>query len=243
MLKVFIISLKTAFERRAMMEQKIAKIPELDFEFFDAICKDDSRFLQYAKYWGNEWLTKLYRGKVLTNGEKGCFASHFALWERCIELNHPIVILEDDVCFKSFFLQKILSIPKQYDFIRLMPLFAKRAQLVGGGDIYRAIEGVCGTQGYYLTPLGAKRLVKSAKFWVTPVDNYIDKEYFHRVENLFFSPPLIYEDPLLQSCIDKMDEGEIRGKKVKFLYKIPKEILTFIEGIWRKIYGWKNHQR
>ena len=33
----------------------------------------------------------------LTNGEVGCILSHIKLWKKCIELNQPILILEDDV--------------------------------------------------------------------------------------------------------------------------------------------------
>lgn len=34
-------------------------------------------------------------------GTKGCFASHFLLWNKCIELDEPIVILEHDAVITS----------------------------------------------------------------------------------------------------------------------------------------------
>ena len=32
-----------------------------------------------------------------TKGEVGCVLSHFKLWKKCIELEEPVLILEDDV--------------------------------------------------------------------------------------------------------------------------------------------------
>jgi GR25 family glycosyltransferase involved in LPS biosynthesis len=39
-------------------------------------------------------------GKVLRPGVIGCFYSHYRLWQKCIELNEPICIFEDDVIFE-----------------------------------------------------------------------------------------------------------------------------------------------
>jgi len=33
----------------------------------------------------------------LTPGEQGCFYSHYRLWQKCVELNEPIIIWEDDI--------------------------------------------------------------------------------------------------------------------------------------------------
>jgi hypothetical protein len=38
-------------------------------------------------------------GKLSRPGVVGCFYSHYALWQRCVELNEPIMIFEDDVKF------------------------------------------------------------------------------------------------------------------------------------------------
>lgn len=32
-----------------------------------------------------------------TPGVKGCFYSHYRLWQKCVELNEPIIIWEDDI--------------------------------------------------------------------------------------------------------------------------------------------------
>lgn len=38
-------------------------------------------------------------GKLSRPGVVGCFYSHYALWQKCVELNEPIMIFEDDVKF------------------------------------------------------------------------------------------------------------------------------------------------
>ena len=39
----------------------------------------------------------------MTPGELGCFASHYLLWEKCLELNEPIVVIEDDAQLEECF--------------------------------------------------------------------------------------------------------------------------------------------
>ena len=42
-------------------------------------------------------------------GVLGCFISHFSLWEKCIQLNEPIIILEHDALFLRPLPNNILS--------------------------------------------------------------------------------------------------------------------------------------
>jgi len=44
-------------------------------------------------------LNPLGEHKIRTNGIIGCFLSHFKLWNKCIELNTPIGVLEYDAVF------------------------------------------------------------------------------------------------------------------------------------------------
>ncbi|CCF80089.1 putative lipopolysaccharide biosynthesis protein [Helicobacter bizzozeronii CCUG 35545] len=40
---------------------------------------------------------------MMSMGELGCYASHYSLWQKCIQLHEPIAILEDDVHLKPHF--------------------------------------------------------------------------------------------------------------------------------------------
>jgi GR25 family glycosyltransferase involved in LPS biosynthesis len=50
-----------------------------------------------------------YRDSMRNPGEMGCFDSHYRLWEKCVELNEPIMIFEDDVKFTRAY------IPVEFD--------------------------------------------------------------------------------------------------------------------------------
>lgn len=202
-MKAYIINLSKAEDRRAWMREQILGIQGIEFVFFPAISYEDERFLQYRKHWDCDWLVKLYRGKVLSLGEKACFASHYALWEECVKTQTNILVLEDDIVLNRDFALKIeeLLSQEQPDFLRLMPLFEKKSFEYKKG-IHCSFEGVCGTQGYYLTPKAAKAFIKRASLWFCPVDNYLDKFYAHQIENLFCSPPLISLSSTFESCVD-----------------------------------------
>lgn len=240
MLQAFIINLSQAEERRILMQKQIQKFQEINFVFFNAISIESEEFLSYRPKWDCDVLTKLYRGKALRDGEKACFTSHYALWQKCIELNRPILILEDDVLFLEEFEDKVKSLLKnsQWQFVRLMPLFKKRSIYIED-NIYQALEGVCGTQGYFLTPQAALAFVKKARLWFCPVDNFLDKAYWHGIRTFFFSPPIIAENLALQSCIDSVGvEGSRKMQNTFFGYKITKECLNALEWIWRKCDEW-----
>ena len=43
--------------------------------------------------------TKMQSDLAMSDGERGCAASHLALWRRCVERNGPLLVLEDDLDF------------------------------------------------------------------------------------------------------------------------------------------------
>lgn len=235
-MKAYIINLPQARERKQLMQEQISKIRGVDFVFFDAMSWDEERFQRYRSNWDWDFLTKLYRGRVLSDGEKACYASHFALWEKCVEENEAILIFEDDVIFAENFEETILALDEELGFVRLMAYFQKES-FKFQERIYQTFEDICGTQGYFLTPKAASLFLQKAKIWFCPVDNYMDKTYLHGVRNLFFSPAVISENPNLQSCINR------GGVKIPLYYKISKEFLTFLERSWRLCYGWKNGKK
>ncbi|WP_027327292.1 glycosyltransferase family 25 protein [Helicobacter pametensis] len=234
-MKAYIINLPSASERKQRLKQEISLIEGIDFVFFDAISYRDERFEKYRSYWNWNLLTKLYRGRELTWGEKACFASHYALWERCVQSHEEMLILEDDILFVPDFREKILKITQnqELDFVRLMPLFQKKYFPICDG-IARSFESICGTQGYFLRPRAALSFLKMAKIWFCPVDNYLDKSYLHGVKNLFCQPPIISENQEFQSCVDS--EGGDRKSPIAFGYKISKECLNALEFVWRSCY-------
>jgi len=96
-------------------------------------------------------------------GVMGCFYSHFRLWEKCIELNEPIMVFEDDVIFTRTYN------PVEFDDV-LITVFGNQKKsakyyhyLTDPTGAPRA-EGywqasMPGTVGYAIKPHAAKKLV------------------------------------------------------------------------------------
>ncbi|MCH4614497.1 glycosyltransferase family 25 protein [Helicobacter pylori] len=129
-------------------------------------------------------------GKRMGFGELGCYASHYSLWQKCIELNEAICILEDDIIIKERFKESLefcYQHINELGYIRLMHLeenVAKQKTPVKGvSQILNFKDGI-GTQGYVLAPKAAQKLLKySAKEWVMPIDCVMDRHYWHGVKN------------------------------------------------------------
>ncbi|WP_120952408.1 glycosyltransferase family 25 protein [Helicobacter sp. L8] len=127
-------------------------------------------------------------------GQLGCFASHFLLWQECVKLQKPIIVLEDDVLPTFDFYEKCaLSLEAintgQAQVVRLFSLYFKHHQIKSALTHYFdwifSPYGGMGTQGYILSPQGAQKLLKACPpQWVLPVDTYMDAHYTHHAKTL-----------------------------------------------------------
>lgn len=120
------------------------------------------------------------KSRITRPGVLGCFYSHYRLWQKCIELDEPIFIFEDDVIFIRPY------IPVEFNEVLIVAL---------GKDLYRTkLEGVynnpdCnppaaqqfgrtsmpGAVGYGITPKAAMKLVETYSKTVLPADNAINQ--------------------------------------------------------------------
>ncbi len=127
-------------------------------------------------------------------GQLGCFASHFLLWQECIKLQKPIIVLEDDVLPTFDFYEKChLSLEAIHtglaQVVRFFSLDMKRHHIrytiTRHFDWIFSPAGGMGTQGYMLSPQGAQTLLEHCPpQWVLPVDTYMDAHYAHHVKTL-----------------------------------------------------------
>jgi GR25 family glycosyltransferase involved in LPS biosynthesis len=116
-----------------------------------------------------------YRDSMQNPGVMGCFDSHYRLWEKCVELNEPIMIFEDDVKFTRAY------IPVEFDEV-LITVFGNPTK---SAKYYHYLtdplgepraEGywqasMPGTPGYAIKPLAAKKLVDMYRNTYLPSDN------------------------------------------------------------------------
>jgi len=103
------------------------------------------------------------------------FLSHHSLWEKCIEINEPVIILEHDAVFVNqippFFVHKIVNIGK--------PSYGRynRPPLLGENPLVSK-KYLPGAHGYYVEPAGAKELIKKAEKYAAPTDVFINLDHF-----------------------------------------------------------------
>ena len=121
------------------------------------------------------------------SAEMGCFASHYLLWEKCVEVDEPIMILEDDVEFCApvlpLKLKEIIHLGK--------PHFQRNIEVMsavpnGHQEAYYPFNSLVGTHAYGITPLAAKKLIDAAhKIVIRPTDVFISSRTY---DILFYLP-------------------------------------------------------
>ncbi len=81
--------------------------------------------LKMLDSWSAGYYALKFLGKSMSIGELGCYASHYALWRRCVALQEPICVLEDDVGLQSNFFESLDFLEKEISnlgYARLMCL-------------------------------------------------------------------------------------------------------------------------
>lgn len=170
----------------------------------------------------------------------GCFASHYLLWQKCIELNQGIIVLEDDAIIHSNFLEAlefISSDKNHFEFLWLSPPApAKRNQK--GKMIYSLdkIEITCykegwgNATGYFITPKSAKKLLDYCEEWILDVDIMMERYWENKVDYLALSPFCVEPDLSKESNIPvdkKQGKRSLIVKIKRELYKVQDTIKKF----------------
>lgn len=119
-------------------------------------------------------------GKASMPGVIGCFYSHYALWRKCVDLNQPIMIFEDDVKFFRGWQ------PVDWDDVLVLSL-GKSSFLSDPWKTYLETPSgnpqpitwrsfsMPGASGYAIKPHAAKSLVKFYSKFFYPADNAINQ--------------------------------------------------------------------
>lgn len=244
-MKTFIISLKKSLERRQLMQNSLNDMG-IEFTFFDAIDGSQEKFLHNNKAVPHK--TKKRFGYSLTDGEIACYASHYLMWEKCVELNETILILEDNgtftdteqfkACFPLF--EKIAD---KYDFIKLGGSHHSSKKSVKTHlleavtpeiNLIRYSKRNAGTVGYLITPNAAKQFLKNSDEFLEAVDNFIEKPWRHSIKAYCFQPNLLIR---VSSTIPSIIGLNRKNKKqIKSSHRLYKEIYKAYEKIQYKLY-------
>lgn len=221
-MKIFIVNLKKAEDKRYAMQAQLEKLGITNYEFIEAI---------YGADLSSEFMTENvydYPDCALTPGEIGCALSHIHIYRRMIKENLPYaIILEDDIVLPNDFVELLQNIPNSID----SPI-SKVITLGEANKIntlkkfftfkeyreYTAVTAFC-TYAYVINLAAAKALSQN----LLPI-RYEADMFIHFRENGWleqfhvFYPQYIYpiEEYAIQS--DLMEEREVLKKK-RHVYK------------------------
>lgn len=115
-------------------------------------------------------------------GVIGCGLSHIALWQRCVDLGEPIVVMEDDIgalintdAKRAKVRAAFAAMPSadlHYASIINLPM-CSRSRCQGDWCDIASRWDHFGTQMYYITPFAAAKLLEQALPIVTDIDIYM----------------------------------------------------------------------
>ena len=162
---------------------EIARSFGLDAHMHPGVRVETSFEQEFLKY----NISKIASLEMRLKGQQGCFLAHFQLWQKCLELNEPIVICEHDGVFVRPLPNNILDFEHV---LRLEPFkhwkddYEENIKNSLNKEI--TIEKLptefkthyVGYYGYVIKPQGAKRLIKRAQYkGVKSVDRFVENTF------------------------------------------------------------------
>jgi glycosyl transferase family 25 len=204
-IRIYVVSLERSADRRANMRVQLGALG-LDYEFFPAVDGMAGEHLRFANY-SDKFCLKAWR-RPLTPGEVGCFASHYSLWQRCVERDEPMIVMEDDVEVSPCLTEAMQLMPSLagVGYVRLAGVRTRRFRSIPRDlpppwKLVRFLTGPMGTQCYVLFPRGAAHFLVSSYRWTLPVDIYMDSFWKHGVSCLGLMPFSVSIPRVLRSTI------------------------------------------
>jgi glycosyl transferase family 25 len=223
-MKIFVISLLGSTERRQRVS---AELEGFSFSFFDAV-NGHLGIPAELEQKVDDNHRRLFRSRPLTSGERGCYASHYLLWQECVVLDEPIIVLEDDFKSTQYFatiVSQAEAMAQDYDYIRLEPQYTECLNLGFNEYVQKVLwlDNSKGTTGYIVTPKAARAFLKASERWICSVDNFISETYLHGIPSVGVMPYAIYAPNDMGSII----QGQSSLVKVPLIFKVTRELHRF----------------
>lgn len=160
-MRKFVISLLNRPDRKVHFEATNRQLTNWEyFEAFDGkALKWDKVSLPLDRDWRDPGLHR-----PATKGELACSLSHIEMWKKCIELNEPIMIIEDDAVFsQEYFLEnkekELENINFEYDIVYLNHNELKRDQAKKLDDTWSVPCFPYNLTAYVMTPHLARKMM------------------------------------------------------------------------------------
>lgn len=234
-LEIYVINLKRATDRWQNINRQMKSLGSAVTRF-EAVDGREGHHPLFNRY--DDRLRRRWKGNSLSVGQLGCFASHYLLWQKCMNEQRPFIILEDDAVVEPSlfqgFMDDVRSLDASFECIRLFRNHAKHHRAIdicemGRLKIVKYTKGPMRGTGYYLTPAGAKKFLDCADTWFLPVDITMDRFWENRVECFGVQPPTVENDPTFESTIGYENKTQARKLRVRIL----REMFSLREQLFR----------
>lgn len=212
-MKIFVISLLDEIARRKSSKEQLSAF-DLEFEFFDALKVEQDWESFFSGYDEKQYL--INTGRTAVPGEIGCYASHLALWKKCVEIDQPIMIMEDDFLLKHNFGSAFTETQKlihQYGFIRLQSEHRGKRKMVKKSSTFNLVyynKMPHSLMCYAISPDVAKAFIQQSTLLTAPVDVMVKKIWEHRQRLYGLMPyPVVEHEVSVQTNI----QGRVKPRK------------------------------
>lgn len=222
-MKIIVINLVSSKERRASAKGQLGALG-LEFEFLDAVDGRTSDHPLLDRYVEKEFL--IHYGRPANRGELGCYASHYLAWQRGVELNESVLVLEDDFQLTDKFIAALETCGQligRQGYIRLQETRKSKATFekkVGEFSLVKYTKAPQGGLCYALTPGVARSFVAHSQRFVYPLDVFVRHFWIHKV-------PLYGLTPYTADG-GKLSSDSVIGKRAKVKKSLPVMVQRFL---------------
>lgn len=225
---VKVISLSSAHNRKDSIRE-ILNRTDLTWIFLEAISGKNVDL--NCNFYDREKRLKTLGYDMKVN-EIACFMSHRKAWAECVEINEPILVLEDDVKISDYF-----DPDKINDLIELLISKAPKNSILRLGcgvikskvgivmkinenlDFIRCEKDPLGAFSYVVFPEVAKKLLNASSKFSVPADDFLWRGW----ENGCFVLDLSREIFFTSDIDNPSTIGDRKKPKISFLKKISRE--------------------
>lgn len=176
-------SLKSALKLKSQLESFNIQVELFEGSYGNVAKINYTSIGRKCHNWGFKGPDILYseefKDELSSPGVIGCFDSHYRLWEKCVELNEPILIFEDDASIVRNFIpvdwDEVLSVASSHT--KKMGKYIHYLENPQGTPVAAPYSqsSMPGNAGYAIKPKAAKKLVDTYANSFLPADNAINQ--------------------------------------------------------------------
>ena len=144
-----------------------------DFEYLEAVDGSQQLFRNIAAR--PNWIDP-FKNRPLQQNEVACFLSHISAWQRCLDLNKQIIVMEDDALINNYWDEDYFA-ELDYDFVYLQRNENEPDFTTVINDKLEIPFYPYNMTAYKITPEGAKKLLDAVNYKdFIPVDEFLPEQ-------------------------------------------------------------------